>query len=396
MDLKHELRQVFIKIFENHDTPRIFFAPGRVNLIGEHTDYNGGWVFPCALSLGTYCAACKRDDQLIRVYSTNFEEMKIIEFSIEDITYIESHDWANYPKAVVKALQEHGYSINRGFDALYYGNLPNGAGLSSSASIELATAVMLKELFNLEVDMITLVKLSQRAENRFIGVNCGMMDQFAAGMGKKGKGILLNCKSLEYRYAAVALKDHSILIANTNKKRALSESKYNERRRECQEALEDLKVKFNIASLCELTTVDFQENQMLIKDERIRRRAKHVIYENSRTLQAYNAIEKEDIFQFGRLLNESHQSLRDDYEVSCFELDTLVEQALLNGAIGARMTGAGFGGCTLSVVKNAEIDSFIEAVGAAYEKKIGYQASFYIAVIGDGAGEVKYGEGVIG
>lgn len=389
--MTEELRQYFENIYGDSKNTRIFFAPGRVNLIGEHTDYNGGHVFPCALNFGTYVIVKKRNDKLVRLYSKNFEELGIMEFSLNNLAYKEKHDWANYPKGVLHVFKESGFNIDEGFDAVYYGNIPNGAGLSSSASIELATSVMLKELFMLDVDMISMVKMSQRAENEFVGVNCGIMDQFAVGMGKKDKAILLDCDTLEYRYSSINLEDASLVIANTNKRRGLADSKYNERRSECERALSQLKKELNINSLGELTEEQFEEYKHLITNETDRKRARHAVYENRRTLKAVEALEKGDLMLFGELMRESHLSLKDDYEVTGRELDTLVELAWKQeGAIGSRMTGAGFGGCTVSIVKKDKIDEFIENVGKKYKEIIGYEATFYVAEIGDGAREIKF------
>ena len=379
----------FMEKFGGVKEPRIFFAPGRVNLIGEHTDYNGGNVFPCALSFGTYAIARKRQDNLIRLYSKNFDGLGIIQCSIDDLKYDKKHNLANYSKGVFLMFKQANYCIDTGFEILFFGNLPNGAGLSSSASIELATSVVLKALFNLDIDMVKMVQLSQKAENEFVGVNCGIMDQFAIGMGKKNNAILLDCNTLEYKYCEVNLKDATLIIANTNKRRGLADSKYNERRTECERALKNLKVKLDINSLGELTEEQFEQNKDLIKDEIDRKRAHHAVYENIRTKKAVEALNNGDITKFGLLMNDSHISLRDDYEVTGIELDTLVECAWKHpGTIGARMTGAGFGGCTVSIVKTSEVNNFIEQVGNEYEDKIGYKADFYVVDIGDGAREL--------
>lgn len=384
--MKDRLIFDFGKIFGNTVGTAVYFAPGRVNLIGEHTDYNGGHVFPCALTMGTYAVARKREDKLIRVYSKNFEDIGIIEFSIDELTNIKEHNWANYPKGVVWAFSQKGFCIDKGFEVLFYGNIPNGSGLSSSASIELVTSVILKDLYKFDLDMIEMIKLSKLAENKFIGVNCGIMDQFAIGMGKKNCAILLDTNNLNYTYAEINLKDASIVIANTNKKRGLADSKYNERRSQCEEALKDLQQKLKINSLGELTEEEFDKNKHLIKNSVNIKRAKHAVYENQRTIRAVKALKEEDIETFGLLMSASHVSLRDDYEVTGIELDTLVELAWKqNGVIGSRMTGAGFGGCTVSIVKNDYIDDFIKNVGEAYAEKIGYEASFYVVNIGDGA-----------
>lgn len=390
MNLVEDIKVDFIDVFNKKVGVKTFFAPGRVNLIGEHTDYNGGHVFPCALSFGTYVAARKREDDKIRLYSKNLNDFGIIEFTLENLIYEEKHDWANYPKGVIKVLKDSGLKIDKGFEAVFYGNIPNGAGLSSSASVELATAVMLKSLFNLDIDMISMVKMSQKAENEFVGVSCGIMDQFASGMGKKGKAILLDCNTLKYKYSDLDLMDSSIVISNTNKRRGLADSKYNERRSECERALAELQEKLSINSLGELTNEDFEENKNLITNDVNRKRAKHAVYENQRTMKAVEALEKGKLEEFGKLMNASHISLRDDYEVTGKELDTLVELAWQQeGTIGSRMTGAGFGGCTVSIVKNDKVEEFIQNIGRKYEEIIGYKADFYVASIGDGAREIK-------
>ena len=380
-NFKDMFKRVYSEVAE-----KVFFAPGRVNLIGEHTDYNGGNVFPCALTFGTYAVTRKRNDKKIRFYSENFETLGIIEVNIDEIEYNKEHDWANYPKGVIWAFENSGMKIDSGFDILYYGNIPNGAGLSSSASIEVVTGVVLKDLYNLTIDMVDIVKCSKVAENQFIGVNCGIMDQFVIGMGKKNSAILLDTNTLKYQYANMELDGASIVIANTNKRRGLADSKYNERRTECETALKDLQSKLEINSLCELNEEEFEENRYLIKDEVCAKRAKHAINENQRTLKAVKALENSDIELFGKLMNESHVSLRDDYEVTGIELDTLVEIAWKEaGVIGSRMTGAGFGGCTVSIVKDEFVDNFIKNVGTEYKSKIGYEAAFYVAQIGEGA-----------
>ena len=363
-----------------------FFAPGRVNLIGEHTDYNGGHVFPCAIHKGTYALVKKRDDKKFRMYSENFENLGIIEFLLDNLVNEKKHKWVNYPKGVVKMFIEAGYKIDSGFDVLFYGNIPNGSGLSSSASIEIVTSIILKDLYNLDIDMVEMVKLSQKAENQFIGVNSGIMDQFAVGMGKKDNAILLDCNTLKYSYAPVILKDGVLVIGNTNKKRGLADSKYNERRAECEEALKDLQKELDIQSLGELSVEEFNKSEKLIKNEINRKRAKHAIYENQRTIKAQKELMEGNLEEFGRLMNESHVSLRDDYEVTGIELDTMVEIAWnQEGVIGSRMTGAGFGGCTISIVKKNAVDKFIANVGKKYKERVGLNADFYVVNISDGA-----------
>ncbi|ASW42749.1 galactokinase [Clostridium isatidis] len=387
--MRENILKGFKKFFGYSEKVRTFFSPGRVNLIGEHTDYNGGNVFPCALSFGTYGAVALREDKLVRMYSENFTEIGVIEFNLDAIKYEKEHDWVNYPKGVLDVLMKNGYNIERGFDAYIYGNIPNGAGLSSSASLELLIGVMMDELFKLNIDRVQLVKYAQEAENKFVGVNCGIMDQFAIGMGKKAHAILLDCNNLNYSYVPLELKDLILVIGNTNKRRGLADSKYNERRSQCETALSELQKILNIKSLGELSIEEFESNKHLINDEINRKRAKHAVYENQRTLKAKEALNHGDLVTFGKLMNESHISLRDDYEVTGIELDTLVELAWSHeGTLGSRMTGAGFGGCTISLVKKDKVEDFISKVGQGYKEKIGYEASFYIANVGDGTREI--------
>ncbi|MED0656062.1 galactokinase [Anoxybacillus ayderensis] len=387
-----ELVRDFIQLFgQGGRDICTFFAPGRVNLIGEHTDYNGGYVLPCSLHIGTYAVARLNDDGMIRLYSKNFHEDGIVSMTKEELAYDERHGWANYPKGMIQALMPK--HVQKGIDVLYYGNIPNGAGLSSSASIELVTAVMLNELFQLNIEMMELVKISQKVENEYIGVNCGIMDQFAVGMGKAGHALLLDCQTLQYEYLPLSLEDCSIVIANTNKKRGLADSAYNERRATCEQALAKLKRYVTIHSLSDLTTEQFNEYAHILSSTE-QKRVRHVVSENERTKQAAFALQQGDLHTFGQLMRQSHESLRDDYEVTGKELDTLVEAAWKHkGTIGARMTGAGFGGCTVNIVKDDHIPSFIEEVGQMYEMEIGYAPSFYVAKIGDGAKQLtKEGE----
>lgn len=375
------LRSKFNEVFKKEKL--YFFAPGRVNLIGEHTDYNGGHVFPCALSFGTHCVFCKRDDKKVRLYSLNFPEKGIIDADLSAISYDKKQDWANYPLGVIKTLQNHGYNINQGFELMFWGDIPNGAGLSSSASIELATAVAMNKVFNLYIPQVELVKFCQEAENKFVGMNCGIMDQFAIGMGKEGCAVLLDCNTLNYEYAPLDLKGVSIVIMNTNKRRELADSKYNERRSECERALKELQSKLPIKSLGDLSIDEFEKNKELITNPTDRKRAKHAVYENQRTLQAVERLKAGDLKTFGKLMNESHISLRDDYEVTGKELDTLAEAAWQQpGVLGARMTGAGFGGCAIALVQDADVKHFIDNVGKIYREKTGLQADFYIASVG--------------
>ena len=379
--LEQKFQEVFGSPAEKH-----FFAPGRVNLIGEHTDYNGGNVFPCAIDKGTYGLVKKRNDHKFRMYSENFADLGVMEFTLDELTNDKKHDWANYPKGVIKMFLEAGQKIDSGFDILFSGNIPNGAGLSSSASIEMLTAIVLKDLFHLSIDPVEMAQLGKKTENLFIGVNSGIMDQFAVAMGKKDHAILLDCNTLKYDYVPVVLKDEVIVIANTNKRRGLADSKYNERRAECDEALAELQTKLPIKALGELSIEQFEANKDLIKSPVRQKRAKHAVYENQRTLKAQKELSAGNLAEFGKLMNQSHISLRDDYEVTGVELDTLAALAWEQpGVVGSRMTGAGFGGCTVSIVKKDKVDDFIKNVGEAYKNKIGYAADFYIASVSDGA-----------
>ncbi len=383
--MKKELLQKFEEIFGNEGEYQVYFAPGRVNLIGEHTDYNGGHVFPCALTIGTYAVARKRSDDKLRFYSMNFEKLGVIESSIQDLVYKAEDNWTNYPKGVIWAMQKRGFAIDSGMDVLYFGNIPNGSGLSSSASLEVLTGFILKNLFDLKVYNIELAIIGQYSENNFNGVNCGIMDQFAVAMGKKNHAIFLDTADLSCEYAPLKLDGAKIVIMNTNKKRGLGDSKYNERRSECEAALADLQKVVNIKALGELTEAQFEEYKSAIQNEVQAKRAKHAVYENQRTIKAVEALKKNDLSLFGRLMIASHVSLQYDYEVTGIELDTIVEAALKQeGVIGARMTGAGFGGCAVSIVKEAAVDSFIQKVGQEYLEKIGYAADFYVVEVGDG------------
>jgi galactokinase len=383
--LKQELLKKFEEVFGSNEGADVYFAPGRVNLIGEHTDYNGGHVFPCALTIGTYAVARLRSDDKLCLYSMNFAETGIGESVLGNITEKITGDWRNYPKGIIWAFGEKGFTVDKGLDILYYGNIPNGSGLSSSASMEVLTGFILKSLFGFDVTNQDLALIGQFSENQYNGVNCGIMDQFAIAMGKKDSAIFLDTADLSYEYAHISLDGAKIVILNTNKKRGLGDSKYNERRSECEAALASLKTKLDINSLGELTEEEFEANKSLIGDEVKIKRAKHAVYENQRTIKAVEALKNNDLNLFGKLMVDSHVSLRDDYEVTGIELDTLVDEALKQeGVIGARMTGAGFGGCAVSIVKTENVEKFIENVGKAYEEKIGYKADFYVVEIGDG------------
>ena len=385
MKILDEMQEVFREKFGAAQT-HAYFSPGRVNLIGEHTDYNGGHVFPCAISLGTYALVAPRTDGISRLYSMNVPEQGVVQFPMHGAVKSDAYGWANYPIGVVRVMEDAGHRAAHGFDIVLYGTLPNGAGLSSSASIEVLMAVILNDELNLGIDMVELVKFSQKAENEFVGMNCGIMDQFAVGMGKKDCAILLDCNTLSYRYSKLALDGCSIVITNTNKTHSLVTSAYNERRAQCESALKALQKVKPIKALGELTNAEFDAIATAIPDPVERRRARHAVYENNRTLEAVKALEANDVKRFGELMNASHVSLRDDYEVTGPELDTLAELAWQqDGVLGSRMTGGGFAGCTVSIVRDAAIPAFEKNVGDAYTAKIGYAPSFYVANIADGA-----------
>jgi galactokinase len=386
-DLNH-LKEEFFKIYNNRDNnPVLFYSPGRVNLIGEHTDYNGGFVFPCALDFGTYLVIRKSPSYEIKLNTLNFNGSCTIPVAKSYTN--EGKSWTNYPVGVINEFAKKGVYVE-GMEMLFYGDIPNGAGLSSSASIEMVTAVAINELFSVGFDMMELVKMSQKAENLFVGMNCGIMDQFAVGFGKKDHAINLNCNTLEYRYAPLNLGSNRMVITNTNKRRGLTDSKYNERRAECDKAVENLSAYKKISNLSEISVDELSVLDQFIPDPVVRKRAKHVITENARTLSAIDALNKNDIKSFGILMNQSHDSLRDDYEVTGNELDTLVyEGRKLKGVIGTRMTGAGFGGCTVSIVEAEYTDEFIKRLSEVYTSKTGLKADFYLPGIGDGAHRIE-------
>lgn len=394
---KSRVIAIFEEVFKDENSIqnpiRTFFAPGRVNLIGEHTDYNGGYVLPCALTMGTYAAVRKRNDTKVRLYSENFADSGLIERDINETVCDASKSFSDYPIAVIWALKTHGYKLETGFDVVFYGNLPYASGLSSSASVEILTAYICRELFSLSLDDIQIAKIGQYAENKFIGVNCGIMDQFVISLGKQDCAVYLNTSTLDFTYVPIDLGDSKLVIACSNKKRGLGDSKYNERRLECEQALLDIRnsdSEYNgIQTLCDLSRDGFSEVQGLISDALCKKRAKHAVHENARTVEACAALRDGNLGYFGKLMNESHISLRDDYEVTGLELDTLAEAAWSqNGVIGSRMTGAGFGGCTVSIVKDDCIDSFINNVSKIYVEKIGYKADFYTAEVGGGPMEL--------
>ncbi len=388
-----ELKQEFEKLYGAGGEIRIFQSPGRVNLIGEHTDYNGGFVFPAALTMGTTIALRVRDDRTVRLKATDLDEL--ITLDVDNLRQYKDLWWGNYQAGVIDELQKAGYTIV-GCDMLYDDTLPHGGGLSSSAAIQVATALAFATLSKEKkqdanpLDMIEIAKLAQASEHNYIGVNCGIMDQFASAMGKKDCAIFLKCDDLTYRHVKLDMEGYTLVLANTNKKRSLADSKYNERRAECEEGLRELQQAYPAAkNLTGISMEEFLQKQNLIQNETVRRRVLHVISENDRVLKSVEALERGDMLRFGELMNASHDSLRDDYEVTGIELDTLVSEARkVDGVIGSRMTGAGFGGCTVSLVKSEAVQQFIAQVGTAYEKAIGYPASFYVSQIGNGGREI--------
>lgn len=385
--MKKKLFDMFAKLFGDSEGARFYFSPGRVNLIGEHTDYNGGHVFPCALTLGTYGAARKREDNKIHLYSMNLDSFGVVEASLDDLTNKKEYNWANYPLGVVWAFKEKGHTITSGFDMVIWGNIPNGSGLSSSASLEVLTGVILTDLFEIkDLSMTDLALIGQYSENNFNGCNCGIMDQFAVAMGKKDHAIFLDTSDLSYEYAPCVLDGAKIVITNSKVKHSLVDSAYNDRRNECAAALKALQSELDIQALGDLTPEEFEAHKSLIKDEIQLQRAKHAVYENQRTIDAVTALRAGDIESFGKLMNQSHISLRDDYDVSCEEIDILVDLAWkIPGVLGSRITGGGFGGCTVSIVKDESVDTFIETIGKTYLEKVGHEAEFYTVDIGDGA-----------
>ena len=384
---KEQLIAKFQELYGEGGEIRTYFAPGRVNLIGEHTDYNGGHVFPCALTMGTWAVVRNREDRKLGFFSLNFEKLGIIETSLDELIPSKNAGWTNYPKGVMWAFEKRGYELTHGMDILIYGNIPNGSGLSSSASLEVLTGLMLKDTFGFEdLSMIDLALIGQYSENNFNGCNCGIMDQFASAMGKKDHAIFLDTNTLKYEYAPVVLENAKIVIINSKVKHSLVDSAYNDRRNECETALKELQEVVAVQTLGDLTEEAFEKHKDAIKSEIRQKRARHAVYENQRTICAVEALKENRIEEFGKLMNESHRSLRDDYEVSCKEIDILVDLAWeTEGVIGSRITGGGFGGCTVSIVKNDAVDGFIKNIGEQYLAKVGHEAEFYVVDIGDGA-----------
>ncbi|MVP01710.1 galactokinase [Paenibacillus lutrae] len=384
------LRKKFIDLYGGTEVDiTVFHAPGRVNLIGEHTDYNGGYVFPAALTFGTTLLLRANEDRQVRFASTNFESRG--SRPLEDMIYRQEDDWMNYPKGIIALLQKKGQGLQSGYDLLFHGEIPNGAGLSSSASIEVVTAYGLLQAEGHPIDRVEIALLSQQAENEYMGVNCGIMDQFAVANGREDHAILLMCDTLDYRHVPFLSGSYKLVIGNTNKRRGLVDSAYNERRSQCEQAVKDLQVRFpDLALLGQLSLEQFEANKDVITDETVRRRAQHVVEEIDRVLRSIDVLQANDLEAFGKLMIGSHESLRDLYEVTCRELDVMVEEALkVPGVLGSRMTGAGFGGCTVSLVHEDSIDRFREEVGRVYTEKTGLKADFYVCSIGDGVNEVK-------
>lgn len=389
-DYKGMILEKFSNVFGDGDGVRVFFSPGRVNLIGEHTDYNGGHVFPCALNLGTYAACRLRDDTKIRLFSMNFENDGIIEADgAKELKNSKEYKWANYPLGIVHTFKMHGYAVSKGMDILYFGDIPNGSGLSSSASIEVLTGFVLSELLGLGVSKKDLALIGQESENKFNGMNCGIMDQFASAFGKKDHAIFLDTATLEYEYVPINLKNEKIVIANTKVKHELTTSAYNDRRRESETALKDLQTVVDIKSLGELDEEGFDKYSSAIKSEVCFRRARHAVMENLRTVKAVKALNANDLETFGKLMNESHVSLDKDYEVTCEELNVMVESELgIEGVIGARMTGGGFGGCTVALVRNDAVENVCREAGKRYTSLTGITPEFYVIEVGDGPREL--------
>ncbi len=388
-DMRQELLAGFQRVFGDLEGTKTYFAPGRVNLIGEHTDYNGGHVFPCALTIGTYACVRKRSDRKLRFYSVNLSGNGVVETSLDDFRPLQDDSWTAYPKGVMWAFEKRGMKLDSGMDFVVYGNIPNGSGLSSSASLEVLTGFVLRDLYGFDVSNIDLALIGQDGENHYNGMNCGIMDQFASAMGKADCAIFLDTATLHYEYAPVKLSGMKLIVTNTNKKHKLVGSAYNDRRRESEEAVEALQKVVDIKALGELSDADFEKYASAITDPVVLKRARHAVYENNRTLKAVQALKDGDLETFGALMNASHVSLRDDYEVSCHELDVLAETAwTVPGVLGSRMTGGGFGGCTVSIVRDEAIADFEKIVGETYKKEIGYDCTFYVVSIGNGPAEV--------
>ena len=380
---KEELLSGFAKAFGGGGEIRGYFAPGRVNLIGEHIDYNGGHVFPCALNTGNTAVVRQRDDRKLRFFSANYPRLGVLEASLDDLVK-RSESWTNYVKGVIWGLEKRGMSVTKGFDLYIYGNIP-GSGLSSSAAMEVVVGTMLKDYYGFDLTPVDIACIGQEAENGFIGMNCGIMDQFASAMGKKGQAIFLDTATLEYQYVPLRLEGCKIVVTNSNKPHSLVSSHYNERRQECEKALSDLQKALPVSALCQLTPEQFEANKSLIADPLCRMRAKHAVYEEDRTKKAVKALMANDLVTFGRLLNESGDSLRYDYDATCPEIDALVEEARKQeGVYGSRETGGGWGGNTVSIVREDCVEAFRRNVTEAYRERTGLRCSVYELEVGDG------------
>ena len=382
-----ELKKSFKEAY-GHEADAVYFSPGRVNLIGEHTDYNGGFVFPCALSFGTYLLIRKNGEKFVQFRSLNQPE--VVKVTFDKLTERLENSWVNYPLGVFAQYVKRGVTFEEGFDIMIWGDVPNGAGLSSSAALEVVTAYALNDQLGTGLSRTELAKIGQKAEHEFALVNCGIMDQFASANGKKDHAIFLNCDTLDFELVPVKLEGVKVVISNTHSPHKLDSGAYNQRVAECKLAVEQLNKVRPIKYLAELTEAEFEKVQDAITDPVAHKRARHVVGEVQRTTDAVKALKAGDIKLFGQLMNASHVSLRDDYEVTGPELDTMAEEAWkIDGVIGSRMTGGGFGGCTVSLVKDEAIEEFKEKVGAAYEAKINIKPDFYIAEIGNGAMKVE-------
>ncbi|MGO1453625.1 MAG: galactokinase [Alkalibacterium gilvum] len=382
-----QLMQEFKEQF-NYEAERVFFSPGRINLIGEHTDYNGGKVFPCAITMGTYGVVKKRKDNEIHAVSGNFLNIGKITFNMADLSFKKEDNWTNYLKGMIKYIQEKVGALPHGFDVYIYGTIPNGASLSSSASLELLTGIIVKEIYDLNISQLELVKLGMRTENEFLGLNSGILDQFAVGMAKKGHAMLLDTNTLVYEQVPVDLPNHKIIIMNSMTRRELVDSEYNIRRQQCDLALKQLQKVTDVKLLGELSVEAFEKYKHIIEDDVLMRRARHAVYENERTERAAEVLKAGDLDQFGKYMNASHISLDEDYEVTIKGTDFLARTAWEQaGVVGARMTGGGFGGCCIAIVLNEEVDKFIDKMKGKYKDEIGHDAEFYIAETAKGAGE---------
>lgn len=382
---KKQLFTRFEEVF-GYSSENLYFSPGRINLIGEHTDYNGGKVFPSAITMGTYAVVAPREDQEVHAFSDNLPDLGVLVFSLENIRYEKESSWTNYLKGMLLYIQEMEGQLPHGFDIFIYGTIPNGASLSSSASLEVLTGVIANDLYDFELSGETLAKLGMRVENDFLSLNSGIMDQFIVANAKKGHALLLDTHTLEYEQVPLELPDHKIVIMNSLARRELVDSEYNVRREQCEEAVEMLKNVVSISTLGELSESDFENYKYAITDDVVKRRAKHAVYENERTKRAANALKDGQLEVFGDLMNDSHISLHEDYEVTIKETDLLVRSAWKQeGVVGARMTGGGFGGCCIAIVENDEVEKFTDNVGKEFEDEIGYAPEFYIAETEDGA-----------